>query len=131
MGAGLQAELAHLVGGNAAIISDDQLSALGGTRGTHVHSIRAGFRATWGEAPQTHAERCNRGVARRAGRLAADWLMMLPGVNEVELRIGIRHLESQRVAAAAGFLPSGAVRDVVERTGEVYEDLRFVYTPQF
>jgi len=68
-----------------------------------------------------------RGLATRAAQLAARWLMSVPAVNEVELRIGSEHLESQRVATNAGFVAIGTVRSLVEGTGEVYDDRRFVY----
>lgn len=71
-----------------------------------------------------------RGFATRAARLAAGWLTSIPAVNEVELRIGSEHLESQRVAVRAGFVAVGMVRDLVERTGEVYKDRRFIYAPE-
>lgn len=77
----------------------------------------------YGVAPQWRG----RGLATRAARLAADWLIGHRGVVEVELRIGRGHLESQRVAARAGFKLVGPVQHVVERTGEVCEDLRYVY----
>ncbi len=71
-----------------------------------------------------------RGVARRAARLSADWLVGLPGVDQVELRIGQQHLESQRAAGGAGFVLVDKVREVVEATGQAYTDLRFVYLPR-
>lgn len=70
-----------------------------------------------------------RGLAARAARLAAGWLMSALSVNEVELRIGSKHLQSRRVAVNAGFVEVGTVRDLVERTGEVYNDRRFIYAP--
>lgn len=68
-----------------------------------------------------------RGLATRAARLAADWLVDDRGVGEVELRISRGNVGSQRVAARAGFKLVGPVQHVEERTGEVYEDLRYVY----
>ncbi len=70
-----------------------------------------------------------RGLATRAARLAARWLVEERGVREVELRIGRRNLASRRVAVKAGFRPAGRVRSPVEATGDVYEDLRYVVGP--
>jgi RimJ/RimL family protein N-acetyltransferase len=67
-----------------------------------------------------------RGLATRAARLAARWLIEERGVRQVELRIALRNLASRRVAAKAGFRPAGRVRSPVETTGEGYEDLRYV-----
>ncbi len=76
----------------------------------------------YGVAPQWRG----RGLATQAARLVAEWLIGERGVEVVELRIGSGHIESQRVAAKAGFQLVGTVEDVVEKTGEVYQDLRFV-----
>ncbi len=83
----------------------------------------------YGVAPGWRGQGVARRAARRAARLAADWLTRLPGVEQVELRIGSAHLESQRAEVAAGFVRAGTVRDVVQQTGERYEDLRFTYVP--
>jgi len=77
----------------------------------------------YGVAPEWRG----RGLATRAARLVAEWLVCDRSVREVELRIGPGHVESQRVAAGAGFALVGAVQHVVERSGEICEDLRFVY----
>jgi hypothetical protein len=55
--------------------------------------------------------------------------MTLPGVNEVEQRIGIGHPDSQRVTTATRFLPSGRKRDDVEWTRKCTRT-RFVDTLQ-
>ena len=75
----------------------------------------------YGIAP---AER-GHGYASRAARLAALWLLDEGLADEVELRIGQDNIESQRVAAKAGFAPAGTVISHVEAPGESYQDLRF------
>jgi RimJ/RimL family protein N-acetyltransferase len=60
-------------------------------------------------------------VSAAAALIAASYL------REGELRIGRGHLKSQRVAARAGFKLVGPVQHVMECTGEVCEDLRYVY----
>ena len=67
-----------------------------------------------------------RGYASRAAGLVAHWLLAERLAREVELRIGRGHIESQRVAVAAGFVPAGSIVSHVEGTGETYDDLRFV-----
>jgi RimJ/RimL family protein N-acetyltransferase len=67
-----------------------------------------------------------RGYATVAARLAARWLLDDGHAQAVELRIGTTHVESQRVARAAGFLPAGAIRSTAEGAGQMYEDLRYV-----
>ncbi len=76
----------------------------------------------YGVAP----DRRGRGYASRAARLAARWLLAEGLAGQVELRIGRDNIESQRVAAAAGFRPAGRVVSQVAATGERYDDLRFV-----
>ena len=56
--------------------------------------------------------------------LAGCWPMCR--AREVELRIGKGHIESQRVAVAAGFVLAGSIMSHLEATGETYDDLRFV-----
>jgi len=85
-------------------------------------SDRGAVELSYGIAPGWR----RRGLATRALRLAARWLIEERGVREVELRIGRRNLASRRVAVKAGFRPAGRVRSPVEATGEVYEDLRYV-----
>jgi streptomycin 6-kinase len=70
-----------------------------------------------------------RGFASRAARLAARWLLAEGLASEVEVRIHKGNVESQRVAAAAGFTPAGTVVSRVAATGETFEDLRFVMLP--
>ena len=48
-----------------------------------------------------------RGYAARALRLAARWLRDEGSADQIELRIAVSHLESQRVAVAAGFTLAG------------------------
>lgn len=81
---------------------------------------------TYGVAPRHR----NRGHATRAARLAAHWLLDEDLAWEVELRIGQDHLESQRVATAAGFVQTGSVQSHVTRTGETFEDLRYIFSGQ-
>ena len=87
-----------------------------GSRGSDVVEL------VYGVAP----EQRGRGLATRAVVLATSWLLRDRGVREVELRIGRAHRESQRVAEKAGFRLSGSVRDVVNGTGETFDDLRYV-----
>lgn len=70
--------------------------------------------------------RRGRGYASGAAGLVARWLLADRLAREVELRIGRSNVESQRVAAAAGFVLAGSVVSSVEATGETYDDLRFV-----
>jgi RimJ/RimL family protein N-acetyltransferase len=71
-----------------------------------------------------------RGLASRAVRLAAHWALSLPGVTTVELRIDQDMLTCQHVAENAGFAVSGTVTQFVPRTGETFEDLRYVLGQQ-
>jgi RimJ/RimL family protein N-acetyltransferase len=66
-----------------------------------------------------------RGLASRATRLAARWVLSLPGVSTVELRIDQDHIASQHVAGNAGFTRAGTVTQFVPGTGQTFEDLRF------
>jgi RimJ/RimL family protein N-acetyltransferase/ketosteroid isomerase-like protein len=76
----------------------------------------------YGVAPEYR----RRGYATRATMLVARWLLDDGLADEVELRIDSDNVASQRVAAAAGFAPAGTIVSHVPRTGESYEDLRFV-----
>lgn len=76
----------------------------------------------YGVAPEYR----RRGYATRATMLVARWLLDDGLADEVELRIDSDNVASQRVAAAAGFAPAGIIVLHVPRTGESYEDLRFV-----
>jgi RimJ/RimL family protein N-acetyltransferase len=67
-----------------------------------------------------------RGLASRAVRLTAQWVLTQPGVTAVELRIDQDHNASQHVAANAGFAVAGTVTQFVPGTGETFEDLRYV-----
>lgn len=67
-----------------------------------------------------------RGFATRATVLATRWLRDHRGVQEVELRIARENSQSRRVATKAGYQLAGTVCDVVEATGETYDDLRYV-----
>ena len=67
-----------------------------------------------------------RGFATRATVLATRWLRHHLAAREVELRIACGNRESQRVAAKAGYRLAGTVCDIVEATGETYQDLRYV-----
>lgn len=66
------------------------------------------------------------GLASRAVRLAANWVASQPGVRTVEVRIDQDMIDSQHVAANAGFVAAGTVTQFVPCTGETYEDLRYV-----
>ncbi len=50
----------------------------------------------------------------------------VPGVRTVELRIDQDMIDSQHVAANAGFVVAGTVTQFVPCTGETFEDLRYV-----
>jgi RimJ/RimL family protein N-acetyltransferase len=67
-----------------------------------------------------------RGLATRAVRLAAQWLLCLPGVSAAELRVDQGMVASQRVAESARFRLAGTVSQFVLGTGETFEDLRYV-----
>jgi len=96
----------------------DRLSGLVGLRDQGDGVVEL----TYGVAPDHRG----RGHATRAARLAARWLLRGGLAREVELRIDPGHVASQRVAAAAGFVPAGTVTSRVPATGESYTDLRFV-----
>lgn len=65
------------------------------------------------------------GLATRATRLAADWLLENASVEEVELRIASDHEMSRRVAERAGFRRVGTVTSRVPGTGETFDDVRY------
>lgn len=67
-----------------------------------------------------------RGFATRATVLATRWLRHHRGVHVIELRIARENSESRRVATKAGYRLAGTVYDVIEATGETYDDLRYV-----
>jgi len=67
-----------------------------------------------------------RGLASRAVRLAGHWAASQPGVSTVELRIDPDMIDSQHVAANAGFVAAGTITQFVAGTGETFEDLRYV-----
>jgi RimJ/RimL family protein N-acetyltransferase len=69
-----------------------------------------------------------RGLGIRAALLATSWLVAERHVRAVELRIGREHRASQRVAEKAGYQLAGTVRQRVQRTGEQFEDLRYIYS---
>ena len=78
----------------------------------------------YGVAPDSRGH----GYATAAARLAARWLLDEGFAREVELRIGMANVPSQRVAKAAGFVLAGTIESRVDGTGKLYEDLRFVTT---
>jgi RimJ/RimL family protein N-acetyltransferase len=53
-----------------------------------------------------------RGVATRALRLAARWLLGRPGIERIQLRADALNVPSQRVAEKAGFTREGVLRSV-------------------
>jgi RimJ/RimL family protein N-acetyltransferase/ketosteroid isomerase-like protein len=69
-----------------------------------------------------------RGVATRAVRLAAAWLLGEGGWHRVELLISEDAAASQRVAVKAGFRLAGRIRTREPATGEEFEDRLYVLT---
>jgi RimJ/RimL family protein N-acetyltransferase len=67
-----------------------------------------------------------RGLASRAVRLAVRWVLSLPSVTAVELRIDQDMVTCHHVAENAGFTVAGMVTQFVPGTGETFEDLRYV-----
>jgi RimJ/RimL family protein N-acetyltransferase len=65
----------------------------------------------------------NRGVATHALQLLAPWAFAELGLSRLELRIGLLHGVSQRVARKAGFVREGVVRTRVPVTGVEYDDV--------
>lgn len=74
-----------------------------------------GASAAWGQ-----------GLATRAVLLAAGWLIHERGADVVELRVGRDSPACQRIAVKSGFPLTGTVSSVVEATGTVVEDLRYI-----
>ena len=68
------------------------------------------------------------GLATRAVVLAAGWLIRERGISVVELRVGRGSPACQRIAVKSGFSPAGTVSSVVEVTGKVVEDMRYITT---
>ena len=66
------------------------------------------------------------GLATRAVVLAAGWLTRERGADVVELRAGRDSPACQRIAVKSGFSLAGTVSSVVETTGTVVEDLRYI-----
>ena len=66
------------------------------------------------------------GLATRAVVLAAGWLTRERGADVVELRAGRDSPACQRIAVKSGFSLAGTVSSVVEATGTVVEDLRYI-----
>jgi RimJ/RimL family protein N-acetyltransferase len=66
------------------------------------------------------------GLATRAVVLAAGWLTRERGTDVVELRAGHDSPACQRIAVKSGFSLAGTVSSVVEATGTVVDDLRYI-----
>ena len=66
------------------------------------------------------------GLATRAVVLAAGWLTRERGTDVVELRAGRDSPACQRIAVKSGFSLAGTVTSVIEATGTVVEDLRYI-----
>jgi RimJ/RimL family protein N-acetyltransferase len=107
--------------GPALVIEEARGSAMIGQVGLADRGGRI-VELVYGVAPPHRG----RGYATRAARLAARWLLSDGLASTVELRIGEDDVASQRVAAAAGFVPAGTVKSHVPATGDSYNDLRFV-----
>ncbi len=90
-----------------------------GVRGPGVVELVYGIAPDWR----------GRGLATRAVSLSASWLAGQQQVQVIELRIGREHRASQRVAEKAGFRLAGTVRQDVIATGEMFEDLRYIFGP--
>lgn len=65
----------------------------------------------------------NRGVATHALQLLAPWAFAELGLSHLELRVGLPHVVSQRVAQKAGFVRAGVVRTRVPAAGVDYDDV--------
>ena len=68
-----------------------------------------------------------RGLATRAVMLAAGWLVRERGAQIVELQLDRDSPACHRVAVKAGFSAAGTVSRVGEATGEIVEDLRYIF----
>ena len=66
------------------------------------------------------------GLATRAVVLATRWLIRERGADVVELRSGRDSPACQRIAVKSGFSLAGTASSVVEATGKVVEDLRYI-----
>lgn len=67
-----------------------------------------------------------RGLSTRAVLLAVGWLIRGRGAEVVELRVGRDSPACQRIAVKSGFPLAGTVSSVVEATGKIVEDLRYI-----
>jgi hypothetical protein len=67
-----------------------------------------------------------RGLPTRAVLLAVAWLIRGRGAEVVELRVGRDSPACQRIAIKSGFPLAGTISSVVEATGKVVEDLRYI-----
>ena len=83
-------------------------------------------RLVYGVAPAHRGQ----GIATRAARLAAAWLLREAGWDPVELRIADDAAASKCVAAKAGFTTAGRVRTRVQSAGEEFEDCLYLMTPE-
>jgi [ribosomal protein S5]-alanine N-acetyltransferase len=66
-----------------------------------------------------------RGIATRATRIAANWVLTDGGFAQVLLRIGENHAVSRRVAEKAGFRFEERFETYVTGTGETYIDVLY------
>jgi RimJ/RimL family protein N-acetyltransferase len=66
------------------------------------------------------------GLATRAAVLAVRWLIRERGADVVELRVGRDSPACQQIAVKSGFSLAGTGSSVVEATGKVAEDLRYI-----
>lgn len=105
----------------ALLIATPQAARFVGTVGFGARASGS-IELDYGVAPRWRG----RGFATRATMLATRWLLRDRGAQAVELRIARGHSESQRVATKAGYQLVGAICDVVEATGQTYDDLRYV-----
>jgi hypothetical protein len=58
--------------------------------------------------------------------LAVAWLIRGRGAEVVELRVGRDSPACQRIAIKSGFPLAGTISSVVEATGKIVEDLRYI-----
>ena len=66
------------------------------------------------------------GLATRAVLLAAGWLIRERGAEVVQLRAGRDSPACQRIAVKSGFSLAGTVSSLVEATGKIVDDLRYI-----